>query len=186
MHNLCFYGVWRRFRAIAVGFSLCVFLFNCRWRGTFNLYGLLNCPFYSTSNDFLFVVVDICKPGWSYFSGVCYSTSQSCKNWTEAQNTCQNYSANLVSIRTQEENVYVQHRLNGARGWIGLNDRNSEGTFVWADSRSNSFTYWAQSQPNDFNNEDCVHTLGIRHGFMWNDVSCASCHNYTCSEGVYW
>ena len=133
----------------------------------------------------LFVLVDICKTGWSYFSGVCYSTSQSCKNWTEAQKTCQNYNANLVSVRNQEENVYVQHRLNGARGWIGLNDRSSEGTFVWADSRSNSFTYWAQSQPNDFNNEDCVHTLGIKHSFLWNDVSCASCHNYTCSEGVY-
>jgi len=130
------------------------------------------------------VLADICKPGWSYFSGVCYSTSQSCKNWTEAQKTCQNYNANLVSVRNQEENVFVQHRLNGARGWIGLNDRNSEGTFVWADSRSNNFTYWAQSQPNDFNNEDCVHTLGIRHSFMWNDVSCARCNNYTCSEDL--
>jgi len=128
------------------------------------------------------VLADICKPGWSYFSGVCYLTSPSCKNWTDAQNICQNYNANLITVRNQEENVYVQHRMNGAKGWIGLNDRESEGTFVWADKQSNSFTYWAQSQPNDFNNEDCVHTLGVGHSFMWNDVSCASCHNYTCSE----
>ncbi len=132
----------------------------------------------------LFVLVDVCKPGWSYFSGVCYSTSQSCKNWTEAQKTCQNYNANLITVRNQEENVYVQHRLNGAKGWIGLNDRDSEGTFIWADKQSNDFTYWAENQPNDFNNEDCVHTLGAGHSFLWNDVSCASCHNYTCSEGA--
>ncbi|KAL9972572.1 hypothetical protein ACROYT_G018902 [Oculina patagonica] len=130
------------------------------------------------------ILADVCKPGWSYFSGVCYSTSHSCKNWTEAQKTCQNSNAKLITVRNQEENVYVQHRLNGAKGWIGLNDRDSEGTFVWADKQSNDFTYWAQNQPNDFNNEDCVHTLGVGHSFMWNDVSCASCHNYTCSEDL--
>ena len=131
-----------------------------------------------------FVPADVCKPGWSYFGGICYSTSQTCKNWTEAQSTCQSYSANLISVRNQEENVYIQHRLNGARGWIGLSDRDTEGTFVWADNQTNNFTYWAKNQPNNFNNEDCVHTLGVGHSFMWNDVSCETCHNYTCSEGT--
>ena len=98
--------------------------------------------------------------------------------------TCQTYSANLVTVRNQEENVYIQHRLNGAKGWIGLNDMDIEGTFVWADNKTNNFTYWAKNQPNDFNNQDCVHTLGVRHSFMWNDVSCDTCHNYTCSEGI--
>ena len=127
---------------------------------------------------------DVCKPGWSYFSGVCYSTSQSCKNWTEAQKTCQRDNANLVAIKTQEANVYVQHRLNGEKGWIGLNDRDAEGTFVWAGNQSSNFTYWAPNQPNDFRlDEDCVHTLGVGHSFEWNDVSCGSCHNFTCSEG---
>ena len=131
-----------------------------------------------------FVPADVCKPGWSYFGGICYSTSQTCKNWTEAQKTCQSYSANLISVRNQEENVYIQHRLNGAKGWIGLSDRDTEGTFVWADNKLSNFTYWAKNQPNNFNNEDCVHTLGVRHSFMWNDVSCDTCHNYTCSEGI--
>ena len=127
---------------------------------------------------------DVCKPGWSYFSGVCYSTSQSCKTWTEAQKNCQRDNANLVAIKTQEANVYVQHRLNGEKGWIGLNDRDTEGTFVWAGNQSSNFTYWAPNQPNDFRlDEDCVHTLGVGHSFEWNDVSCGSCHNFTCSEG---
>ena len=74
--------------------------------------------------------------------------------------------------------------MNGAKGWIGLSDRDTEGTFVWADNQLNNFTYWAKNQPNNFNNEDCVHTLGARHSFMWNGVSCDTCHNYTCSEGI--
>ena len=134
---------------------------------------------------FFFSPKDVCKPGWSYFNGICYSTSQSCKNWTDAQKTCQAYSANLITVRNQEENVYIQHRLNGAKGWIGLNDMEIEGTFVWADNKTNNFTYWAKNQPNDLNNQDCVHTLGVRHSFMWNDVSCGTCYNYTCSEGIW-
>ena len=130
-------------------------------------------------------IADVCKPGWSYFNGICYSTSHSCKNWTEAEKTCQAYSANLITVRNQEENVYIQHRLNGAKGWIGLNDRVIEGTFDWADNQTSNFSYWAKNQPNNFNNEDCVHTLGVRHSFMWNDVSCGTCHNYTCSEGLW-
>ena len=93
------------------------------------------------------VLADVCKPGWSYFGGICYATSHSCKNWTEAQQTCQTYNANLINVKNQEENVYVQHRLNGAKGWIGLSDRDSEGTFVWSDNQPNNFTYWAKNQP---------------------------------------
>ncbi|PFX14672.1 Fibrillin-1 [Stylophora pistillata] len=117
------------------------------------------------------VLADVCKPGWSYFSGFCYSTSQSCKNWTEAQKACQLYNTSLITVKDQEENVYIQHRLNGDKGWIGFNDRDTEGTFVWAGNQSSNFTYWAPRQPNDFKlNEDCVHTLGVGHKFTWNDV----------------
>ncbi|XP_015767022.1 PREDICTED: uncharacterized protein LOC107345789 isoform X1 [Acropora digitifera] len=130
------------------------------------------------------ILGEICKPGWSYFGGICYSTSRICNTWTEAQKACNSYHANLVRIRNQEENVYVQHRLNGAKGWIGLTDLTTEGTFEWADNQPVNFTYWAKNQPNNFRNEDCVHTLGVRHGFMWNDVDCNSCHNYTCSEDL--
>lgn len=130
------------------------------------------------------ILGEVCKPGWSYFGGMCYFTSQSCKTWTESQKDCKSYGGNLVRIRNQEENVYVQHRLNGGKGWIGLNDRTKEGTFEWADDQQINFTYWAANQPNNFNNEDCVHTLGVLHRFMWNDVGCDSCHNYTCSEDL--
>ena len=153
---------------------------------TSGLYALFSLRFaLFTSHKFFCNIADVCKPGWSYFNGICYATSHSCKNWTEAEKICQAYSANLITVRNQEENVYIQHRLNGAKGWIGLNDRVTEGNFTWADNQTNNFTYWAKNQPNNFNNEDCVHTLGVRHSFKWNDVRCDTCHNYTCSEGLW-
>ena len=91
--------------------------------------------------------------------------------------------ANLPAIETQEENVYIQHRHNGDKAWIGLNDIATEGLFSWVDGCPDKFRYWADKQPNDFKGEDCVHTLGAGHGYTWNDVDCTACHQYTCKKG---
>ena len=47
-----------------------------------------------------------------------------------------------------------------------------------------SFRFWAPKQPNDWKNEDCVHTLSAKHGYTWNDVPCTNCYNYTCFKGT--
>ena len=65
--------------------------------------------------------------------------------------------ANLPAIESQEENVYIQHRHNGDKAWIGLNDIATEGVFAWVDGCPFKFRYWAQNQPNNFRGEDCVH-----------------------------
>ena len=96
---------------------------------------------------------------------------------------CRAMGANLAAIESQEENVYVQHRHNGDKAWIGLNDIATEGLFSWVDGCPDKFRYWAQKQPNDFRGEDCVHTLGAGHGYRWKDVDCSACHQYTCKKG---
>ena len=93
-------------------------------------------------------------------------------------------SSNLVTVHNQEENVYIQHCHNGERSWIGLNDRSVEGSFVWTNKEISKFRFWAPQQPNDWKNEYCVHTLGVRHGYTWNDVPCHNCYNYTCFKGT--
>ncbi|XP_068720566.1 uromodulin-like [Montipora capricornis] len=126
------------------------------------------------------VVSDICPSGWGYFNGYCYFSSRACSSWLSAELKCSAVGSSLVTIHNHEENVYVQHRNNGERSWIGLNDRSVEGSFVWTNHELSSFRFWAPRQPNNWRNEDCVHTLGAKHGYTWNDVSCDSCYNFTC------
>ncbi|CAH3195723.1 unnamed protein product [Porites evermanni] len=131
------------------------------------------------------VLSDICQPRWSYFGGYCYFTSRACASWLTAESNCSTMSSNLVTVHNQEENVYIQHRHNGERSWIGLNDRSVEGSFVWTNKEISKFRFWAPQQPNDWKNEDSVHTLGAKHGYTWNDVPCTNCYNYTCFKVYY-
>ena len=96
---------------------------------------------------------------------------------------CRQENSVLVDVTNDEENVYIQHRHNGKRSWLGLNDVSTEGNFTWADRGEGNFTAWAKNQPNNLNEEDCVHALGLRHNYEWNDVKCSDCHQYTCKKG---
>ncbi|XP_020609591.1 contactin-associated protein 1-like [Orbicella faveolata] len=130
------------------------------------------------------VVTDICDPGWSYFNGYCYFTSVRCTNWTTAVQKCRQVDSVLVDVSSNEENVYLQHRHNGVKSWLGLNDRTIEGNFTWEDQGEGNFTAWAKNQPNNFRGEDCVHALGVEYSYEWNDVQCSDCHPYTCKKDL--
>ncbi|EDO26420.1 predicted protein [Nematostella vectensis] len=132
---------------------------------------------------FLFLL-DVCGENWTFFNGYCYLTSNTCLSWKQSESACAVLGSGLVSVHNYEENVFIQQQHNGEKSWVGLSDVTSEGRFVWADGSPTNFTNWAPNQPNDYKNQDCVHTLGVNYGYKWNDVQCSSCHNYTCKRGV--
>ena len=109
------------------------------------------------------------------------------RKWSNnGESQCATLGASLPSVHSQEENVFIQSLHSGENGWLGLSDINTEGTFLWSDGTWLNFTYWASRQPNNFHNEDCVHTLGSLqdYRYKWNDVSCSSCHKYSCKKGI--
>eukprot|EP00978_Attheya_sp_CCMP212_P032574 scaffold127978_cov65-Attheya_sp.AAC.2 len=54
---------------------------------------------------------------------------------------------------------------------LGLTDIATEGNWVWSDGSEVSFTKWGGMQPDNSNNEDCVHTYS---GNLWNDNQCTT------------
>ncbi|XP_060599088.1 macrophage mannose receptor 1-like [Ruditapes philippinarum] len=66
--------------------------------------------------------------------------------------------------------------------WLGLNDRDNEGQFVWHMSgKSPSFTDWYQKEPDNlFNSEHCVSLFNARDEYKWRDDNCDRSYNYIC------
>ncbi|CAH3104311.1 unnamed protein product [Pocillopora meandrina] len=133
------------------------------------------------------VLIDICEDDWEYFNGYCYRKVSSCDSWSNGQGTCAALGANLPSIHSQEENVFVQSLHGGEHSWLGLSDTKSEGpegNFVWSDGAPFDFNFWAQHQPKKSHKQNCVHTLGFLqdHLYKWKDVNCTECHRFTCKK----
>ena len=67
--------------------------------------------------------------------------------------------------------------------WVGLNDQNTEGTFVWNDGTCYDYNItWSTGEPNDNNGEDCT---WYQDGNLANDVGCeTSLKQFFCNLGM--
>ena len=109
------------------------------------------------------------------------------KTWKDARDICIQLGGDLASIHSQEEFDYLRTRMtkeNWSKNnfWIGLNDKSSEGRYVWSDRKPVDFLKWKKGEPNNANNEDCVY---FHKGDYWNpagfvDVSCDAENSYIC------
>ena len=110
--------------------------------------------------------------------------------WTEAETAAVGLGGHLATIRNQAENTWVYDTFNyvdsgdNGRGglWIGLNDIDTEGNFVWTSGEATSYLNWAPNQPDNTGEEDYV-LIWEKSGEegMWNDTrndNWANMHNY--------
>lgn len=67
--------------------------------------------------------------------------------------------------------------------WIGINDLQEEGTWVWVNSNTEAtFTNWTRGQPdNAVNNENCG-IIQKGYNYLWNDGQCYAALNYICEK----
>ncbi|KAI6661354.1 hypothetical protein LOD99_10021 [Oopsacas minuta] len=116
--------------------------------------------------------------------GTCFSYFTSTGvNWTDARVQCVSSGYDLATVISTEENTLMYGTLTGSTScWIGLNDINGEGTYIWADGSDSIYRNWAPGEPNNLGDEDCVHTYGNPN---WNDQECADILTcYFCSTHV--
>jgi hypothetical protein len=68
--------------------------------------------------------------------------------------------------------------------WVGLNDQQTEGSFVWADGDPFLYANWLPGEPNAAStSEDCVHFWKMGSGAnsgKWNDNECHYQLSYAC------
>jgi len=123
--------------------------------------------------------------GSNYFN-ICAGSAE----WSEATSYCVagGYAA-LASIGDASEQAGIESLVT-AMGppydhyWLGLNDLQTEDTFVWADGDPFNYSNWLAGEPNAAStSEDCVHIWRLDSGTnsgKWNDNECQYQNSYIC------
>uniref|UniRef100_A0A4W5N0H8 C-type lectin domain-containing protein n=1 Tax=Hucho hucho TaxID=62062 RepID=A0A4W5N0H8_9TELE len=171
----------RVYRLVAVGFGLlCVLqvILNVSLRLVHNL---------NEGGDQLVCEKDvrkICPQDWIIQSGCsCYFISLATKNWTESRQDCVDRGADLVIINSREEQALIKGL--GHQTWMGLTDREVEGTWRWVDGKPLTTSYWTgPGEPNGRAKENCAEIIGVHNDpiLAWNDVPCDFERRWICER----
>uniref|UniRef100_A0A8C9NZA2 C-type lectin domain-containing protein n=1 Tax=Spermophilus dauricus TaxID=99837 RepID=A0A8C9NZA2_SPEDA len=129
----------------------------------------------------------LCRPcpwDWTFFQGHCYFFSKSQRNWHDSVTACQEVGAQLVVIKSAEEQSFLQLTTK-KRGhtWMGLSDLNKEATWHWVDGSPLSLRfmkYWNPTEPNNLGQEDCAEF----DGDGWNDAKCDISKFWVCKKSA--
>ncbi|TRY84221.1 hypothetical protein DNTS_026642 [Danionella cerebrum] len=104
------------------------------------------------------------------------------KSWSEARQDCLSRGADLLSIHTPEEEVFLSEFSRGRNSWIGLSLNPMEGGYHWSDGSPVGHTNWAHGEPNNHDGrENCVELVSPVNGSSsWNDQSCSARLDWIC------
>ena len=134
----------------------------------------------TTADPTTTAAVGNCVSGFSYYNGHCYKLYETALEWSDASYQCQCNGGNaLASITSTEENTFISNLLGSTSdAWIGLNDIDTQETYVWTDGTPYIYNNWDDGQPTNTNNkQDCVI---IKNTGFWSDVTCGGSRAYVC------
>ncbi|XP_064629384.1 protocadherin Fat 3-like [Lineus longissimus] len=126
-------------------------------------------------------------PKWmERFGSKCYKLVRGLKTYDRAQATCEKYgtksglgNGNLATVYDQFRQNFIANELMNVRHrvWIGLDDKDTEGTMVWIDGTPYSYSNWSVvngvQQPAGGSDKNCVAIEARARLGGWNDVKCS-------------
>ena len=130
-----------------------------------------------------------CADGYTYLNDTksCYLFNESSVlTYAEATEYCSSLGSGwLVAINDSTENSVVSSICDYQECWIGYDDIDSEGVWVWQHGNS-TYTNWYDGEPNngsDGGAENCAITnRSDTNNGSWNDVKCDNTYRYVCES----
>uniref|UniRef100_A0A8C5SD07 C-type lectin domain-containing protein n=2 Tax=Laticauda laticaudata TaxID=8630 RepID=A0A8C5SD07_LATLA len=91
-------------------------------------------------------------------------------NFETAKATCSKFGGKLASPRNEEENAALAKLASkfGRHAFLGMTDRQTEGTFKHLNGDPMQYSRWASGEPNG-EEEDCIEMFPDG---QWNDITC--------------
>ncbi|XP_033103832.1 uncharacterized protein LOC117106558 [Anneissia japonica] len=129
----------------------------------------------------LVVFKESCPYGWNQFEEACYLFGDSVVNWNNANSSCQQANANLVSITTQNENDFLTslpYNIPHGHFWIGLK-------FValnWNWTSGETFAFYNWQEEVILNTGKCAQLDSVT-GF-WSNVPCETTNRVICEKDI--
>ncbi|KAL6466570.1 hypothetical protein MHYP_G00243740 [Metynnis hypsauchen] len=116
------------------------------------------------------------------FGSSFYFFSTETKSWTDSRQDCRKGGADLVTINSREEQMFLMDLKKENSFWIGLTDIETENTWKWVDGQPLTDKFWRKGEPNNSGEEDCaIFTTTAEDGQQtWNDLSCSGKENWMC------
>uniref|UniRef100_A0A8C4GL98 C-type lectin domain-containing protein n=1 Tax=Dicentrarchus labrax TaxID=13489 RepID=A0A8C4GL98_DICLA len=129
-----------------------------------------------------------CPADWRMFRCTCYFFSTTSASWETGRQDCRDRGGDLVIIDSSEEQEFLTKNIT-KETWIGLTDRDNEGTWKWIDKTPLTLAYWARGQPDNgggdpqWGEEDCAHfTVNGETEANWNDRLCDVSFQWICEK----
>lgn len=94
-------------------------------------------------------------------------------SFNEAVSICKANNLTMLTINNKEENNYICQMIsqldNSYMYWLGLSDKDSEGTWKWVNGDPITYTNWERGQPDNYYAVE--HFAHIRNNSCgWNDI----------------
>lgn len=102
--------------------------------------------------------------------------------WTDAETKCTDVGGHLVALSSDAERDAVNALIGTGTHdtWIGMNDRATEGTYVWTTGELMSYRgFLFPGQPNNYDIEDCA----VMHHALWPVEQQKYAGDYPCNQG---
>ncbi len=137
------------------------------------------------SSSVILVSTDSCAAGVGgdavdsrHYGSYCYTRHTAVdKSYADAEVACADLGGTLAMPKTSVIQAVI-NSMQASYAWIGLSDRETENTFMWADrTLLGSFTYWNPGQPQGGTGENCVY---MENAYLWHDYPCEDAHDYFC------
>ncbi|KAH9488647.1 hypothetical protein Btru_064876 [Bulinus truncatus] len=117
--------------------------------------------------------------------GLCLYISNYSVTFAVATTECTNRQGLIVMIKTVSKKqtvLDILKILNRSSGWIGQDDIQTEGVWVWSDgtlvTTSEITILYTSGYPNNWNNEDCA--ILVAQSNSANDITCSYTTSYKC------
>ncbi|ESO85123.1 hypothetical protein LOTGIDRAFT_131080, partial [Lottia gigantea] len=122
-----------------------------------------------------------CPDHWIRGGHFCYLFANNSETtWSQARSVCQKGGGDLLKQDTADKKYWISQQIIPSRGyWTGLNDRDTEGDYKWADGTklNTQFIQWDKEPNSNVEEADCG--LIARDG-TFDDVSCSQKQGYIC------